>query len=120
MGDFRKNRRAGRGFGSDRSRGRSSRDSGDSRGFGRRSERRFSRDDDREPVEMHQAVCDKCGRECEVPFKPTSGKPLFCNDCFKKKNGSFDKPSGKPDSSAESLASIHKKLDKILEALEIE
>ena len=33
---------------------------------------------------MHQAICDNCGKECEVPFKPTSGKPIFCSNCFEK------------------------------------
>ena len=36
----------------------------------------------RGPVEMHRAVCDNCRKNCEVPFRPTSGKPIFCNDCF--------------------------------------
>lgn len=37
------------------------------------------------PREMHKAVCTDCGKECEVPFKPTEGKPVFCRDCFAKK-----------------------------------
>lgn len=37
---------------------------------------------DRGPVTMHQAICSKCGKECEVPFRPTGDKPIFCNDCF--------------------------------------
>ncbi len=35
--------------------------------------------------EMFKAVCSKCGKSCEVPFKPTEGKPVFCKDCFVKK-----------------------------------
>ena len=37
------------------------------------------------PREMHKATCTECGQECEVPFKPTEGKPVFCRDCFMKK-----------------------------------
>lgn len=37
------------------------------------------------PREMHKAVCSECGKECEVPFKPTEGKPVYCKDCFMKK-----------------------------------
>lgn len=37
---------------------------------------------DRGPVTMHQAICSKCGKECEVPFRPTGDKPIYCNDCF--------------------------------------
>jgi len=40
---------------------------------------------DRGPREMHKAVCSECGKECEVPFQPTEGKPVFCRDCFAKK-----------------------------------
>jgi len=34
--------------------------------------------------EMHKAVCDKCKKECEVPFKPTAGKPVYCKECYAK------------------------------------
>lgn len=30
------------------------------------------------------AVCDKCGQDCEVPFRPTGEKPVFCKSCFSK------------------------------------
>lgn len=36
------------------------------------------------PREMHKAVCSDCKNECEVPFKPTEGKPVYCRDCFSK------------------------------------
>jgi CxxC-x17-CxxC domain-containing protein len=39
--------------------------------------------------EMHKATCDKCGNSCEVPFRPTGSKPVFCRDCFRKNEG-FD------------------------------
>ncbi|MDO8618584.1 MAG: hypothetical protein Q7R49_01410 [Candidatus Daviesbacteria bacterium] len=42
---------------------------------------------DRGPVEMHKAICDSCGKECEVPFRPTQGKPVFCSDCFRNQQG---------------------------------
>jgi len=34
--------------------------------------------------EMHKAVCADCGKECEVPFKPTGGRPVYCRDCYRK------------------------------------
>ncbi len=37
------------------------------------------------PREMHKATCSECGTECEVPFKPTEGKPVYCRDCYRKK-----------------------------------
>ena len=40
----------------------------------------------RAPREMHKAICSKCKKECEVPFKPTEGRDVFCKDCFNKNN----------------------------------
>jgi CxxC-x17-CxxC domain-containing protein len=34
---------------------------------------------------MHKAVCADCGAECEVPFKPIEGKPVYCKNCFMKR-----------------------------------
>jgi len=48
---------------------------GGNRGFG-----------DRDRPQMHRATCDKCGRECEVPFKPTGERPVYCKDCFRKES----------------------------------
>jgi len=38
------------------------------------------------PREMHKATCSKCKKECEVPFKPTEGRDVFCKDCFASNN----------------------------------
>jgi CxxC-x17-CxxC domain-containing protein len=38
------------------------------------------------PREMHKAVCSECKKDCEVPFKPTEGKPVYCKECYAKKN----------------------------------
>ena len=42
------------------------------------------RDDrgDRGPVTMHSAICASCGKPCEVPFRPSGDKPVYCRDCF--------------------------------------
>ena len=45
------------------------------------------RDDRSDRPTMHQAICAECGKECRVPFKPTGDKPVFCSDCFGKKEG---------------------------------
>ena len=34
------------------------------------------------PREMHKATCSDCKKECEVPFKPAEGKPVYCKDCY--------------------------------------
>lgn len=34
---------------------------------------------------MFKAICSDCKKSCEVPFKPSSDKPVFCRDCFSAK-----------------------------------
>ncbi len=41
----------------------------------------------RGPREMFTATCSNCGRDAEVPFRPTSGKPVYCSDCFRSIRG---------------------------------
>jgi len=38
-----------------------------------------------------KVICADCGNECEVPFKPSAGRPVYCNECFakRKEGGSF-------------------------------
>jgi len=35
--------------------------------------------------EMHKAKCGECGCDCEVPFKPKEGRPVYCKECYKKR-----------------------------------
>jgi CxxC-x17-CxxC domain-containing protein len=41
---------------------------------------------DRPPREMHKATCASCGQETEVPFKPDGSRPVYCKECYQKKN----------------------------------
>ncbi len=45
-----------------------------------RDNRGFNRDS--RPITMHKAVCASCGKTCDIPFKPTGEKPVYCRDCF--------------------------------------
>jgi CxxC-x17-CxxC domain-containing protein len=38
---------------------------------------------ERRQREMFSATCSNCGKEALVPFRPTSGKPVYCDDCFR-------------------------------------
>ena len=40
------------------------------------------------PRQMHAATCSNCGKETEVPFAPTSGKPVYCRECFQDRKAS--------------------------------
>ena len=77
--------------------------------------------------QMFKAVCSNCGKDCEVPFKPTGEKPVYCSDCFAKMGGSdrraFDRPRrderGPGDDKYKVLLeSVDAKLDKILNLLQ--
>ena len=37
------------------------------------------------PREMHKATCSDCKKECEVPFKPSGDRPVYCKECFAKR-----------------------------------
>ena len=39
------------------------------------------------PREMHKIKCSKCGKDAEVPFKPSKDRPVFCRDCYFKEKG---------------------------------
>ena len=36
----------------------------------------------RQQRQMHPAVCATCGKDCQVPFEPRNGRPVYCSDCF--------------------------------------
>ncbi len=36
------------------------------------------------PRQMHKAICSDCGKECEVPFRPTEGRPVYCRECWER------------------------------------
>jgi CxxC-x17-CxxC domain-containing protein len=111
----------------DYNRNRNNRSGGGGRFRGRDSRRR-----DSGPREMHKAICDECGKECEVPFKPSGDKPIYCSSCFEKREaGGSRRPSrrdsgrsgfGRRDDSNKQLlaqaSSINAKLDRILKVLE--
>lgn len=87
--------------------------------------------------ELHKATCNKCGKECEVPFRPTQGKPVFCKDCFNGPKGgeggdrfprrdfaprapervSFEGNKGNDDVKKQ-LELVNAKLDKLISVIE--
>jgi CxxC-x17-CxxC domain-containing protein len=34
--------------------------------------------------QMYPAVCVECAKECEVPFEPREGRPVYCSECYSK------------------------------------
>lgn len=43
---------------------------------------------------MHAATCSECGNACEVPFRPTGERPIFCSTCFGKQKSQEGKSFG--------------------------
>lgn len=37
----------------------------------------------REWQKEFEVVCDKCGADATVPFKPRRGQPVYCKPCFR-------------------------------------
>jgi CxxC-x17-CxxC domain-containing protein len=33
--------------------------------------------------QMFAVVCAQCGRNTEVPFEPSDGRPVYCGDCYR-------------------------------------
>jgi CxxC-x17-CxxC domain-containing protein len=31
---------------------------------------------------MHKTICADCKKECEVPFRPSGDRPVYCRECF--------------------------------------
>lgn len=54
------------------------------------------------------AVCSNCDRKITVPFEPTPGRPVYCQDCLAKvKLGEIKPPAGYRSSSGKPPRPIH-------------
>jgi len=69
--------------------------------------KRFGRGKSFDDPGMHDAVCDACGKDCKVPFKPTGGKPIYCSSCFEKQDGgSSSKREGRNSRGSEMFPAV--------------
>lgn len=37
---------------------------------------------------LYPATCSECGKDTEVPFNPSPGKPVYCRECFQSQRSS--------------------------------
>ncbi len=37
--------------------------------------------------QLYSVVCATCGKQTEVPFKPSGDRPVYCRDCYMKQRG---------------------------------
>jgi CxxC-x17-CxxC domain-containing protein len=123
--------RSGGGFSAGRGGNRGGRSGGfgGSRGGGRDQRSFGGKGFQKGPVTMHKVTCDECESLCEVPFRPSSDKPVFCDSCFggkreNKRGGSFGDKRSEPSSSGDNgemkemkkmLNELNMKLDVIIE-----
>jgi len=45
---------------------------------------------------LHKAICADCKKGCEVPFKPSGERPVYCKECFSKRKRA-DSFKARPD-----------------------
>ncbi len=86
-------------------------------------------------LEMFRATCAECGNSCEVPFRPTGERPVYCSDCFGKNRGGSERggherrdfaprapqapaQDSRIDDLKRQMESIQSKLDKVIGMLE--
>ncbi len=84
--------------------------------------RNFRRGGNSDRPQMHSTTCSDCGKRCEVPFKPTGDKPVYCSDCFGKteRGGSGRQAmsgNGGANKNQKQFEMLDKKLDDILDIL---
>ncbi len=93
---------------------------------------RQGRSGDRGDRRMHQATCAKCGQNCEVPFRPSGDKPVYCSNCFSKDSGGRERHGGRDrregndrrgggggnDHVSKQLKSVNDKIDRVLTLLD--
>ena len=65
-------------------------------GGGNRGRGGFGGRDSSAPRIMHKATCAECNKICEVPFKPTGEKPVFCSDCFSQRGDRMEERNNRP------------------------
>ncbi len=65
---------------------RSLRDGYGSQNGGSGDRLRFNRSSNKssKQTQMFNATCAKCHKPCEVPFRPSGDRPVYCNYCFGK------------------------------------
>ncbi|MBN1869226.1 MAG: hypothetical protein JW847_01445 [Candidatus Omnitrophica bacterium] len=50
---------------------------------------------------MYAIICYECGKDSELPFKPSGDRPVYCRDCFAKRKGRTAPPDAvKPPAAA--------------------
>jgi CxxC-x17-CxxC domain-containing protein len=46
-------------------------------------------------TQLFSATCSDCRKPCEVPFRPSGDKPVYCKECFMKRRGGSPQADGR-------------------------
>ena len=76
-----------------------------------------------------KATCAQCCAPCEVPFKPTGDRPIFCSHCFSEqgeggrsndsRGHNHDRAQSSSQPTQDQFAILNAKLDKIIKSLNL-
>lgn len=87
-------------------------------GSGRsRSSRGLRGDKPQDSRQEHHAICDDCGEDCYVPFRPTGDKPVYCDNCFGSNKGGGSSKGGNNDELLKEIKALHAKFDNLIAIL---
>ncbi len=42
---------------------------------------------DQQGRQLYSVKCSNCGKQTEVPFKPSGDRPVYCRDCYMQNKG---------------------------------
>ncbi len=69
--------------------------------FGKTFKPRHDREDrGSERTEMFSTTCSSCHKSCDVPFRPSADKPVYCRECFADKRDGQDSTLTRPNNSS--------------------
>jgi len=46
---------------------------------------------DQQGRQLYDVKCADCGKDTQVPFKPSGNRPVYCRDCYMQKRGGADR-----------------------------
>lgn len=66
---------------------------------------------------LYKAICADCRKECEVPFKPSGERPVYCKECFSKRKsiGPFKARSDNKPAVTVSAQAVHADIPETVE-----
>lgn len=56
---------------------------------------------------MFAVICFECGKDTEIPFKPSPGRPVYCKECFAKRKAGHNKPQVKAEAPTPPAPAVH-------------